>query len=258
MKKKLIFSAIAAMSLFTLASCSGGTNEDLTVIRSDKDSLDLSLVKDKYKLNFIDDLNNLATRLNNTSELDEGSDYYAIYAPKNIEECAFVYSTNIDSDLESLGGRVKNYTFDALTFKTANNIYESEKSEIASQLYNSENGLNQFNDKFAFDVNTLASLTFNINADVAVSAYNNNNRGITLDVVYVPTYVVRNYAKDSNKQHILEKVLFAPIYACYESNGKLINSDGNLEDSKISTLPRVEFAFEGSYVSTEKPVEELN
>lgn len=258
MKKKLIFSLIAATSLFSLASCSGSSNEDLTVIRSDKDSLDLSLVKDKYKLNFIDDLNNLASRLDKTQELDEGQDYYAIYTPNNITECAYVYQVSVDSDLAELGERVQNYSYNALTFKTANNIYTSEESEIASKLYNSDNGLHQYNDSFQFEVNTLAALSFNITAKHALTAYNNGARDITLNIVYVPTYVVRNYGKDSNKQHILEKVLFAPIYACYESNGKEINIDGDLVDSKISTLSKIDFSFEGNYVSTEKPVEELN
>ena len=255
MKKKLISAICASAALMTLASCSSSTDVDLTTIRSDIDAVDLTYVKDKYNLNFIYDLDNNANRLDTTVEIDSGTDYYAVYVNKNLADSAFVYSYNIDEDLNNLGDRIQYYTVNALTFQTSNSIYDSEVSSIATALYNSEHGLHQYNDDFAFEVNTLAALSFNKSAADAKAAYNNGKRNVTLNIVYVPTFVVRNYGADGNKQKILQKVVFAPIYSCYSSEGKEISENGELIDSKISSIQTKEIVFDGSHVSNEKPAE---
>ena len=59
------------------------------------------------------------------------------------------------------------------------------------------------------------------------------------------------------KQKILEKVVFAPIYCQLTTGDKAINNDGELEDSKISSINKVLFDFDETYVATGKEVKEL-
>ena len=259
MKKKVISVAVGLIALVTLASCSSSSDGDLTIVRSDL-ALDLAEVKDKYKLNFIYDLANEAKRLDSSVDINDDSDYYTVYVSNDVENSAFVYSVDISEDLKSLEKRVQNYTVNSLTFKTSNGIYDSEVTSIASKIYDSTTGLNQF--KFAasdadnLNVYTGTSLAYAESAKGAVAAYKNGNTSISLDIVYVPTFVVRNYGeKNMQKQKILEKVIFAPIYAQYTTNGQKINTDGTLVASRISFYNKIDIVFDDIHVSTEKPAE---
>ena len=258
MKKKVISITVGLMALVALASCSSTPDGDLTIVRSDL-ALDLTEVKDKYNLDFIYDLDNKAKRLDSTVDLDSDSDYYTAYVSNDIKDTAFVYSINIDNDLETLGERVQSYAIKSLFFRTSNGIYDSEQASVASKLFDTDNGLHQYNDLFDFEVNTVSSLAFTKSAKGAVKAYQDGNRNITVDVVYVPTFVVRNYGeKNMQKQKIMEKVVFAPIYCQITTNDKEIDNDGSLVDSKISSINKVDIEFDENYVSTGKTVTELN
>ena len=257
MKKKVISVTVGLVALATLAACSSSSDGDLTIVRSDL-ALDLSEVKDKYNLDFIYDLNNKAKRLDSTVDLDESADYYTAYVSNDIKSTAFVYSINIDSDLETLGERVQSYAIKSLLFRTSNSIYESEQAQVAAKLFDTEKGLHQYNDLFDFEINTVSSLAFTKSAKGAVKAYQAGSRDITVDVVYVPTFVVRNYGeKNMQKQKILEKVVFAPIYCQLTTGDKEIDTDGTLVDSKISSINKVTIEFDENYVATGKEVKEL-
>ena len=257
MKKKVISVTVGLVALATLAACSSSSDGDLTIVRSDL-ALDLSEVKDKYNLDFIYDLNNKAKRLDSTVDLDESADYYTAYVSNDIKSTAFVYSINIDNDLETLGERVQSYAIKSLLFRTSSSIYESEQAQVAAKLFDTEKGLHQYNDLFDFEINTVSSLAFTKSAKGAVKAYQAGSRDITVDVVYVPTFVVRNYGeKNMQKQKILEKVVFAPIYCQLTTGGKEIDTDGTLVDSKISSINSVSIEFDENYVATGKEVKEL-
>ncbi len=257
MKKKVISVSVGLIALFGLAACSSGSDGDLTLVRSDL-ALDLSEVKDKYNLDFIYDLDNQAKRLDTTVEIKDDEDYYTAYVSNDIASTAFVYSMNIDNDIKELGTRVQAYNFNSLFFRTSSGIYDSEASQIAAKLYDTEKGLHQYNDLFDFEVNTVSSLAFTKSAKGAVKAYENGSRDITVDIVYVPTFVVRNYGeKNLQKQKILQKVVFAPIYCQLTTNGQEIDNDGNLSASKISSIKKVNFDFDESYVATGKEVKEI-
>ena len=258
MKKKVISVTVGLMAMATLLACTSTPDGDLTIVRSDL-ALDLSEVKDKYNIGFIYDLDNQAKRLDANVDINSDTDYYTAYVSNDIKSSAFVYSINIDNDFETLGTRVQSYTASSLFFRTSSGIYDSETSAVAAKLYDTEKGLHQYNDLFDFEVSTISALAFGKSAKGAYKAYQDGNRNITVDIVYVPTFVVRNYGeKNMQKQKILEKVVFAPIYCQYTTNDKEIDFDGNLSESKVKSINKIDIKFDDKYVSTGKEVTEIN
>lgn len=241
MKKLFISASILAFGALALTSCSSSNDGDLTVIRVDNPTDE---VKNKYNITFMDDVNNtsLATRLN-TADLDQNSSYYAVYVAKDYASTAFVYTKDIDDDLEEKGSRIVQFNVGSVAFK--NLIYSSEQNDIASAVFNQETGLAQFNGngEFDFDIDSSANLIKSISATNAIKAYENGVRNIKLQMVYMPTYIVRHYQGKTGAMDILKTILFVPVYYCYMSGDKEITANGELIDSKITNI-RTDIEFE--------------
>ena len=257
MKKIFISLGVVALGLVTFASCSSNKGDDLDVIRTDNPTTE---VKTKYNLGFIDNLNDTtkALKLNPVDE-DADSNYYAVYVSANYAETAFVYSINVTDDVKDLGNRLRQFDIATITFKPQ--VYKSEVSDIAKEVFNSEVGLPQFNGngKFDFDIETNANLTKTLSINGVVKVKDDLDT-ITLDIAYMPIYVIRHYKGKSAAMDILRTVLFVPVYYCFQTNNHTqeITTDGELVASKLTNI-RTDIVFDfddDGYVKDGNDIEE--
>ena len=124
MKKKLGL-LFLSFGLVALAGCSGGTTEDLSVLRSDTPSQELI---DKYK---IADLTNDNKKVVFSDEKSQ----YTIYAATDTQNTLFVKENDVTSFFEEHPDKVDSSTIAPMYFDSSVNlIYSSESSEILSAI----------------------------------------------------------------------------------------------------------------------------
>ena len=237
MKKKLGL-LFLSFGLVALAGCSGGSNEDLNVLRSDTPSQELI---DKYK---IADLTNDNKKVVFSDEKSQ----YTVYAATNTEGSLFVKENDVTLYFEDHPDKVDSSTIAPMYFDSSvNQIYSSESSEILSALYNENQGIS----KLTYGIDSSLILTdanFNktVSFKAATIAYKEAKNTVTVQALYLPTFVVRKL----NGVEILRKYIFVPVYYEVIYNGKVIKLDEEdnkkyvLSDSKISSFPKLSVVFD--------------
>ena len=228
MKKKFIPFTLSLLAVTALASCTS-SGDNLKTIRED-DVTDE--VKAYYNISFFDTIGTDSTTarlLDTTQVVDDttsATNYYAIYLANDYVDSVFVFETPLDDQFAKYSKKAQSLTIGALTLQEK--IYTSETSSIVSKIYDSTNGLVQFNtvneDKtvtakdFAFPLSTAASLSRSISVADAYKFYQEGD-SISLKVAYLPLTVVRHY----KNQDILKTALFVPVfYEFVSSDGKAI------------------------------------
>ncbi len=237
MKKKLGL-LFLTFGLVALTGCSGGSTEDLSVLREDKPSQELI---DKYK---IADL----TNDNKKVVFSDENSQYTIYAATDTASTLFVKENDVTTYFEDHPDKVDTTTIAPMYFDSSvNQIYSSEASEILSALYNEDQGIS----KLTFGIDSSLILTdANYNKTVsfkaATLAYKEAKKTITVQALYLPTFVSRKL----NGVEILKKYIFLPVYYEVMYDGKVIKLDEednkkyNLSDSKISTFAKLSIEFD--------------
>ncbi len=237
MKKKLGL-LFLTFGLVALAGCSGGTNEDLSVLRSDTPSQELI---DKYKLADL-------TNDNKKVVFSDENSQYTIYAATDTQNTLFVKENDVTTFFDEHPDKVDSSTVAPMYFDSSvNQIYSSEASEILSALYNEDQGIS----KLTYGIDSSLILTdanFNktVSFKAATLAYKEAKNTITVDTLYLPTFVVRKL----NGVEILRKYIFLPVYYEVTYNGKVIKLDEEdskkyvLSDSNISTFPKLSIQFD--------------
>jgi len=134
----------------------------------------------------------------------------------------------IASFFEEYDDHIKTFTVSNLTF--TNLIYSSEYSSIIAKLYDKEEGLGNLT-LGDFETNTTAAWNKTISFDYARQYHNaNENEEISLEIVYLPTFVVRKY----NNIIVLKTYVYVPVYTAFTVDGDEIIQD---ENGKISVIP---------------------
>ena len=148
----------------------------------------------------------------------------------------------IASFFEEYDDHIKTFTVSNLTFTDL--IYSSEYSSIIAKLYDKEEGLGNLT-LGNFETNTTEAWNKNISFEYARQYHNaNENKEMSLEIVYLPTFVVRKY----NNIIVLKTYIYVPVYTAFTVDGNEIIQDenGNISavSSSIADINTVDFHFD--------------
>ena len=261
MKKLLGILGLAIVGLFSLASCK--KSQDLTTIRRDKIS---DTYKAKYNLTF--DETTGSKKLYNKERSAKATSYYDVYIAEDYTSSLLRYTINIedlkkDIDDDITKRKLKSIPVNSLLF--ASGLYADEQTAFIKEIYNSSYGITSktknedktytLNYDFGFTVDSNVSWNRTVDAKYLTEAYIDGKTNLSLQVIYLPVYLVRTYKSNQ----IAKFYTLLPINEAIVCEGKKVvaptekGTKYSLEDYTISAKD-VDFTFteEGLLIPSEE------
>ncbi len=218
MKKLLGVLGLAVVGLFSLASCK--KSQDLSTTRRDKISDEY---KTKYNLSFDE---TTGKQLFNKERSAKTTSYYDVYISNDYADNLLKYTINIselDENIDEIISekRLKSIPVSSLLFSTG--LYSDEQTAFIKEIYNSSYGITSktknedktytLNYDFGFDIDKTVAWNRVVNTNYLTQAYLDGKTALTLEVIYLPVYLVRTYksnqiAKFYTLLPIREAILF--------------------------------------------------
>lgn len=199
---------------------------------------------------------------------EDGDSWYKIFIATDYESSLIKREitsipVNSSDNMISINEAFKDYRDNLKYFNVSNLtltdlIYSSETSSILSCLYSSDEGIGNLT-LGEFETDTTESWVKSVQFDNAKEYYDKHNDAeFKLEVVYLPTLVVRKY----NNMIVLRSYLYVPVYSTITVGGKeLVKNDDTveLENSSVAEVKTVEFNFNSNgllNVKSDAPIEE--
>ena len=276
MKKSLLALPVLGLGVLALASCQSTTGDDLTKGRSDLAYFadDTTGILEHYNATFTDTTGSVLlstvskkakeeaskkTKYLETSSPVETSTDETLTTTEEVtttEDGDSWYKIFINEAFKDYRDNLKYFNVSNLTLTDL--IYSSETSSILSCLYSSDEGIGNLT-LGEFETDTTESWVKSVQFDNAKEYYDKHNDAeFKLEVVYLPTLVVRKY----NNMIVLRSYLYVPVYSTITVGGKeLVKNDDTveLENSSVAEVKTVEFNFNSNgllNVKSDAPIEE--
>jgi hypothetical protein len=237
MKNKFIVAGIAALSIFSLASCKKTSSEDYNSQRY----VDLTTIEDAVETDLKLFYTNDSTSLADVSELlgDASTEVtrYELYVGTTASSTLFTYNYDLTSMLEAYKSNNKTATVNALAMEMTSSatMYSSEKSAVIAQAYSKTTGVSSVLTDVSFVVELQSAWSTTISTTNAYKAFKDDNKTVSLSIVYMPIYVQHYY----KSQIVLKEYVFLPVHISFTTSDGLELVDGEWVTSTISTISSV-------------------
>ena len=237
MKNKFIVAGMATVALLSLSSCKKTKGDDYNSQRYvDLATIDADITSNLKLFYAKDEV--LADEANLLGEENTAATHYELYVAKDAKNSLFTYNYDLTEYFGSKNGKNnKTATVSALAMEMEDGalLYDSEASNILSAAYSDITGVSSVLTDATFKVQSLSKWTKSVSTTKAYKAFKNDNKSVSLSIVYMPVYV-RHYVKT---QVVLNEYVFLPVYITFQTTDGLELIDGEWKTSTISSISTV-------------------
>ena len=212
MKNKLLMFGLATLSLFSLVSC-GGSSEDYSNVRE----IDLNQIDDTVKTGLGLFYNPESSESQKLLSNNDGESIYKIYVASDIKDSLFVYNYDLKNIFDEYGSKTESININYVT--GTGKLYDTEISGILSGIFDTNSGIKNVLGDLSFKDDVYSNLEFPVVVSLKeeYAKYEETQEAKKLSVVYALVYTVHVI----NGQDKLRDYFVAPIYHELTTDGNI-------------------------------------